>query len=127
MNSQDDVENLEKLMGQLRGFHQEMSLLSKKAPSDGVNDFKLSLINRVIELGNDVLGEKYRPFSEFDAFNRDDVPSTSDVTLILSQYLEEAERFRSDNVERDTGSWFYVIDKEVSDIRSAPPSEIGKK
>lgn len=127
MKNKADVENLEKLTGQLNSLHAEVTALAKKSPSDAVNGFKLSLINKVLELGNQILGEKYRPFSDFEAFNSDDLPSTSDVAMVIGQYIEEAERFRSDNIVFSSGWWYYRVDGKQSDIRSAPPSKIGRK
>jgi hypothetical protein len=127
MKDKSEVESLEKLIGQLQGLHSEVTSLAKKSPSDAVNAFKLKLINKVIESGNAVLGEEYRPFDDFEQFNSDDVPSTSDVAMVLGQYIEEAERYRSDNVKMNAGRWVYVIKGVASDIRSGPPSKIGRK
>ncbi|MGB7045863.1 MAG: hypothetical protein WBD65_13440, partial [Methylocella sp.] len=80
MKTKEDVEALERLIGQLQGLHAEISQLARKAPNDAVNAFKLKLINKVITAGNVVLGENYRPFTEFDEFDADDVPTNSDVT-----------------------------------------------
>ncbi len=127
METREDVERLEKLVGQLQGHYTEIGTLAKKSPNDAVNPFKLKLVNKVLEMGNAVLGSKYRPFEEFEQFDSDDTPSTSDVTMVVSQYMEEAERFRSDNVKSDYGTWYYVIDGEISDIKSGPPSKVGRK
>jgi hypothetical protein len=127
MKDRSEVENLEKLIGQLQGLHSEITLLAKKSPNDAVNTFKLGLINRVIKTGNDVLGPNYLPFDDFVGFNSDDIPSTSDVALVLAQYMEEAERCRSDNVKFQQGRWFYVVNGEASDIRSGAPSKVGRK
>lgn len=127
MDSKEDVERLEKLVGQLQGLYAEIGALAKKSPNDAVNPFKLKLINRVLAMGNEVLGDKYKPFEEFDQFDPDDAPSTSDVTMVISQYMEEAERFRSDNVIVNFSSWYYVIDGQASDVRSGPPTKIGRK
>ena len=127
MNSKEDVERLEKLVGQLQGLYAEIGALAKKSPNDAVNAFKLKLINRVLETGNEVLGENYKPFEEFDQFDVDDAPSTSDVTMVIAQYMEEAERFHSDNVRVVNGVWKYVINGEGSEIRSGPPTKIGRK
>jgi hypothetical protein len=48
MRTREDIERLEKLIGQLRGLHQEVGALAKKSPKDAVNAFKLKLINEVI-------------------------------------------------------------------------------
>lgn len=127
METRKDVEALEKLIGQLQGMYSEIGTLAKKSPNDAVNKFKLALVNKVISMGNDVLGNKYRPFNDFEQFDDDDAPSTSDVTLVLAQYIEEAERFRSDNVQYSHGQWVYVVAGEASDIRSGPPTKIGRK
>lgn len=127
MNSQEEIEQLEKVIGQLRGLHDEISLLAKKSPSDALNTFKLRLINKVIATGNDVLGADYLPFEDFDGFKTDDVPSNSDVTLVLSQYMKEAERYRSDNVQQYGGSWFYVINGGRTEIRAGAPFKVGRK
>ena len=55
MKTNEDVENLEKLTGQLSSLHDEVTALTKKSPSDAVNAFKLKLINKVLELGNQIL------------------------------------------------------------------------
>jgi hypothetical protein len=92
-----------------------------------LNSFKLKMINRVIKASNSVLGDKYKPFEEFEQFEDEDLPSNSDVTLVLAQYMEEAERYRSDNVKVDRSAWYYVLDGGVSEIRSGPPSKVGRK
>ncbi len=127
MNSKEDIEKLEKVIGQLQGFHAEISALAKKSPNDALNPFKLKLINKVLEASNEVLGDSYRPFDDFQKFEQDDVPSNSDVTVVIAQYMEEAERYRSDNVKPKAGSWYYVIKGEAGDVRSGPPSKIGRK
>ena len=123
MKSEEEIERLEKLIGQLRGLHEEMSLLAKKSSSDAVNAFKLRLINQVLTTGNSVLGSQYLPFDDFEDFDIDDMPSNSDVALVLSQYMKEAERYRFDNIQRQFGNWYYVINGTVSDIRVDRPSE----
>ena len=123
MKSREDVEKLEKLLGQINGIYSEISALSKKSPNDGVNNFKLNLINKVLAFANDVLGPSYRPFDDFSQFDVDDLPTTSDVTVVISQYMEEAERYRSDNVVLDRG-WKYVIDGHASNIEASPPARI---
>ncbi|WP_417447944.1 hypothetical protein [Idiomarina abyssalis] len=127
MKSVEDIESLEKVIGQLLAAHSEIAVLAKKSPSDTLNSFKLKMINRVIKTSNSILGEKYRPFEDFEQFEEDDLPSNSDVTMILAQYMEEAERCRSDNVMQEYGYWYYVLDGKISEIRSGPPSKVGRK
>ncbi len=116
MKTQEDVEKLEKTIGQLKAIHREVSLLSKKNPIDAVNLFKLKMINSVIQSANEVLGDSYKPIDGFDQFDEDDMPSTSDVVFVVAQYMEEIERFRADNVVRHDYEWVYILNGKPSSI-----------
>ncbi len=126
LKTDEDVEGLERLIVQLSGLHAEISQLAKKSPNDAVNAFKLKLINKIIAAGNAILPEGYRPFEDFEQFDTDDMPSNSDVTMILTQYMEQTERYRSDNVVYDY-DWYYKIDGETSNIKAAMPTKVGQK
>jgi hypothetical protein len=114
MNKQD-VDKFEKLSGQLISVYEEISLLSKKNPNDAINKFKLKFINKLIQESNDFLSSKYRPFNDFEVFVEDDVPQTSDVVFILSQYLQCFEKLRSDNVVQERGIWFWRVKGDKGD------------
>lgn len=105
----DDVDRFEKLSGQLTGIYDEMSLLSRKSPTDAVNKFKLKFINQQIAECNMVLSEKYRPFDDFDQFSEDDIPQNSDVVFIVAQYLQCMEKLRADNVVLRHAAWFWKV------------------
>ncbi len=47
-----DVDKFEKLVGQVQGLYEEMSILSKKSPNDAVNKFKLKFINHQLGESN---------------------------------------------------------------------------
>lgn len=85
-----------KIEAQLQALHDEVGLLSKKKPDDAVNKFKLTLINQVLTDANEVLTDAYQPFADFSIFNEDDMPTNSDVVLILSQYIKCMRRQRVD-------------------------------
>lgn len=127
MKNREALEKLEKMIGQLRGLHEEIGLLAKKSPNDAVNAFKLRLVNKVVDSANGILGSGYLPFDDFEAFDTDDMPTNSDVALVLAQYLEETERYRSDNVEQYGGVWWYVVDGERSDVRTNAPVKVIRK
>lgn len=122
-----DVDLFEKLVAQLNGFHQELSISVKKSQSDPVNLFKLNFINGVLRQCNELLG-KNRPFPDFETFSLDDLPSNSDVTFIISQYIECAEKFRADNIKYDRyKGWSWDLkDDEDEEIPTAPPKKLGK-
>ncbi len=122
-----DVDLFEKLVAQLNGFYQELSVSVKKSQTDAVNLFKLNFVNGVLRQCNDLLGERYRPFPDFEVFSSDDLPSNSDVIFIISQYIECAEKFRADNIkyERYKG-WRWDLDDDDEEIPTAPPKKLGK-
>lgn len=120
MKDREKLEQFEKLISQVRGLHEEIGLLAKKSPNDGVNAFKLRLINKVIPSAHAILEPGYLPFDDFEAFDTDDKPTNSDISLVLAQYLEESERYCSDNVEIYGGLWWYIVDGERSECRLAP-------
>lgn len=109
MNS-SDVDKFEKLVGQVQGLYEEMSILSKKSPNDAVNKFKLKFINHQLSESNALLAERYRPFDDFDIFSEDEIPQNSDVVFILSQYLQCMEKLRGDNVVVRNGYWYWHVE-----------------
>ncbi|PZX52526.1 hypothetical protein [Algoriphagus chordae] len=127
-----EVDNFEKYQSQLEGLLSEIGMLAKKSPNDGVNKFKLKFINEVVNESNTILGDNYKPFDSFKEFDENDVPTNSDVTFIISQYLNCFEKLRSDNIYYDKkieGSknvyyWFWVIDGKKSDIKTSEPNKI---
>jgi hypothetical protein len=126
MLKRDQVDELEKLIGQLQAIHAELSALAKKSPADGVNPFKLQFINRTLKSCNELLGKKYKPFEEFEDFNADDVPSNSDVTFIISQYMQATEKIRADNIHQEDydENWYYTVSGGGKSIQTGPPAKI---
>ena len=127
--TKEDVDKFEKTQGQLEGLLSEISVIAKKTPNDGVNKFKLKFINEIVLTGNIVLGDSYRPLDSFEQFDEEALPSNSDVTFILSQYLKCFEKLRSDNIRSSvrydgTIEWFWIIDKNTSDIKTSPPKKL---
>ena len=108
-----DVRCFEKHEAQLQGLYAEIDQLAKKRPNDAVNKFKLRLFNQVLDLGNEILTDQYKPFSDFSQFDEDELPSNSDVALMLSQYLISLDNLRSDNVENDDDQWQWVVTGDV--------------
>jgi len=127
MKTKEDVEKLEKLIGQLNRMYAELSVLAKKSPNDGINLFKMNLINKVLRSANEFLVGDYLPFDDFDQFSQDSLPTNSDVTLILSQYMEQVERFRSDHVLLHAHKFRYVVNGEPGDVEARPPTRIGAR
>ncbi len=118
-----DIQNFEKVEAQLKSIYEEMDVLSKKKPDDAINDFKLDLVNRIIELCNKILKDN-KPIKDFNKFESGKMPSNSDVVVVLSQYISCLDKVRSENINCLRGNWYWVINDKISNIRSAPPKKI---
>jgi hypothetical protein len=120
-----DVDHFEKLKGQLDSLYDEISMLAKKAPNDAVNNFKIKFVNTTLLHCNSFFGDEYKPFADFATFETDELPTNSDVTFILAQYIECAEKFRADNIEYDEYSkWCWKIDDGRYELKTAPPKKL---
>jgi hypothetical protein len=127
MIARTEVDELEALIGQLFSLHSEMAGLAKKSSTDAVNAFKLRLINKTLARCNALLGDAYRPFDDFAAFDSDDVPSNSDVTLMLGQYQEAIEYFRSEHITQKHGAWYYLLPEGEAVVRTSPPVRLTRR
>jgi len=84
--TQEAVTQYELLCPLLSGIYGELQELSKKKPDTPLNNFKVKSINRVLEPIKELLKEENMyPF--LDVLDMDDMPTNSDVVLILSQNL----------------------------------------
>jgi hypothetical protein len=121
----DEIDEFESLQGQLQAFYEEINTLAKKNPNDAVNKFKLGLVNSVLTKANNFLGKDRRPFADFECFDEAAMPSTSDVLVIISQYLSAFEKLRSENIrwDYDEGRWCW---SGGSKIPTGPPKKLGK-
>lgn len=120
-----DLEKYRTIREQIAQLHIEISELSRKKPNDEINKFKLKFINQLVSSANNLLTAKFMPFSDFTVFSEDELPSNSDITMILSQYLSCLERYRVSNIKHSSSdySWYWVINGKVSDISSDPPKD----
>jgi hypothetical protein len=87
-------EQIDRLLGQIEAFYDEVSVLSKGKPDNPINAFKLKLINEKLAEANDVLVGEYRPLKGFTAFDDTALPTNSDVVMVLSQYLGRLRAWR---------------------------------
>lgn len=125
-----EMDIFEMLFGRVLSVYEEMSLLSKKNPNDAVNKFKLSIINKLLVNCNTFLGAQYKPLDDFSEFDIDDLPQTSDVIFIISQYLQCFEKYRSDHVVLFLGSWYWEISNgkgEIEKISTIGPKNLKEK
>jgi hypothetical protein len=99
------IDEFEVLKGQLKCFYDEISNLSKKSPDGKMNKFKLRFINDTLKKATALLGADYRPFADFEVFIDEELPSTSDVVVMLSQYLNSMDRFKTGHTSKEPGGY----------------------
>lgn len=117
MNEQE-VELFIKCYAQTQSIYNEITALSKKKPNEAVNKFKLRFINQILDDANQLLKEKYKPFADFEKFEEDEIPTTSDITMMFAQYLDAMENLHSDNIRRGQNNWYWIIDGKLSGIET---------
>jgi hypothetical protein len=122
--TEKQIHEFEKNQTQMQSLHSELSALTKKSATDSLSKFKLQFVNKIIAEANMILSKKYRPFEKFDQFDEDEIPSNSDVTMILGQYLNCLEKLRADNIQNSAGWWYWVSDKGETELRTSPPKKI---
>jgi hypothetical protein len=128
--TQAEIDSFEKVQAQIQGLHSEVSSLSKKSQNDALNKFKLKLVNQLVGEANKLLGKKYKPFDDFDQFQEDDIPTNSDVALMLTQYLNCLEKLRADNIIKEDKfpqHWYWKINGKISGIRTTTPKIIQER
>ena len=100
MKTEKEVQDFLKVLVQAKEALKDLLELSKKKPDDAVNKFKLGFVNTILEQANSILGKGNKPFDSFKTFSEDDVPTNSDVVLILSQYVGCLRKVGRENTER---------------------------
>lgn len=121
--NESNINEFEKLKIQIEEIYKEISILSKKSPDSAINKFKLKFVNNLLETSNKLLTGNYKPFNDFDVFDEDELPTNSDIVMIISQYIECLEKFKLDNVTMLSGKWFWEINGKASKIQTTRPPE----
>lgn len=119
MKTDSDIDKFVKLVKQIKNLISEFSVLSKKKPDDAVNKFKIKLINPVLEVANYFVNDKkYKPFADFELFNEDELPTNSDVLVILSQYSACLEKYHEDAIKfHDIDyKYYWLVNGKLSSV-----------
>lgn len=127
MKSEKHIEEFEKTLSQIEALHEELSIISKKAPNDVLNKYKVNLVNAIISRANKLLRADLLPFSDFEAFDNVDLPSNSDVVMMLKQYIACLEKERENNIVRNYADWYWVINGKETLNKTYPPQKLGKE
>jgi hypothetical protein len=106
MPTEKNIEDYNLLKELLLSQRKEFDLLSKKKADGQLNPMKIKMINRVLKPLNDILshGESH---TFLDILNEDDIPTYSDVVLVISQYETAIRDFKSRYFFKD----YYLNDK----------------
>lgn len=104
------VQQFEEVQSQVQALYDEVAQLAKKAPDAPINQFKVSIVNERIVAANGFLTGIHRPFADFDRFDANDLPTASDVAVVLSQYLNSLEGWRSANVVQRDFVWYWNVE-----------------
>jgi hypothetical protein len=91
------VETFKRTLPQIEGLLEDINELSKKKPDGKLNEFKLKFINEKLRIANGLLTNEHTPLEGFSEFSSEDLPSNSDVVLVLSQYITALKRWQSLN------------------------------
>jgi hypothetical protein len=123
----ENIDAFEKTQTQMEALHEEVAALARKTPNDAVNKFKLGLINKIVQAANRLLSVAYKPFADFDSFDESSLPTSSDVTLILAQYLNCMEKYRADNIYKNINRWYWRTASGQVMIETSPPKKLKEK
>lgn len=126
--TKEQIEIFEKTFAQLCGLYDDITILVKKNPNDVMNIFKLRNINKVIRSANEIVGDT-KPFDDFDGFDIEgDMPTNSDVAMLLGQYINCMELIKKNNTHIDLGKWYWDVDdhKNGKEIRTSAPTMLRK-
>ena len=122
----EEISNFEAVAVQVESIYSEIAALSKKKPDDPLNKFKLGLVNNVLSASLKILGPTNAPVGAPTALPDDELPSHSDVTIVLGMYLGALEKFRADNIYEDYGDWYWKTSDDQN-IRTGPPRKVTRK
>lgn len=95
MVTEDQIIMFNELETKVETFYRELTVLSKKNPDLPLNRFKLKFLNDVLSQTTQLLGDRHRPFPDFEMFDDADLPSVSDAVLMLSHYSKALAKFKS--------------------------------
>jgi len=126
--TKEEIDSFEKIFTQLYGLYDDITVLVKKNPNDVMNAFKLRNINKVISNANEIIGDT-KPFDDFIGFDIDgDMPSNSDVAMLLGQYINCMELVKKNNTHYEFSRWYWIIDgdEESREIQTSAPAMLKK-
>lgn len=104
----------------LQSQRKEFDPLSSKKPNEELNKMKIKMVNRVLEPLKKIL-EHEDSYQFLDTLTEDDIPTNSDVVLIISQYETGVQRFKDKYYLKDEFQSNYSRDVLRWMTREYPP------
>ena len=109
----EDINKYPMLSELLESLYEETKDLSKKAPKDCLNEFKVKNINRVLIPIKQILAKQ--PSVEFlDLLDSETLPTYSDAILVLAQYQAALKQFRNTYYVQDASYKYHWLTQESS-------------
>lgn len=91
--TQDKTDTHDVTLPLLISMYGEFKELSKKKPDAAISKNKIAIVNRLLQKIRTILNDE-ESIEFLDLLDEDDIPQTSDVTLILSQYVAAMKAFK---------------------------------
>ena len=92
--TEKNIEDYNLLKDMLQSQKNEFDLLSKKKADGQLNPMKIKMVNRVLEPLKELFKQE-QSHNFLDILNEDEMPTYSDVVLIISQYETAINEFKS--------------------------------
>lgn len=111
MPSQKEIELYETIRPKIESIRNTIKDLSNKKPDVTLNSFKVKRVNLLLEQANGLLKD-LKPYEDFPKFDEDDLPTYSDVLMILNLYVKSFEKYWQDNSETHKITDPFEFDRE---------------
>jgi hypothetical protein len=98
--TEKNIKDYKLLKDMLHSQKIEFDLLSKKKTNEQLNPMKIKMANRVLEPLKELFKHE-ESYNFLDTLNKDEMPTNSDVVLIISQFETAINEFKSRYCFRD--------------------------
>lgn len=106
--TQSDADEYETMINIFSPLYRELKEISKKKPDAVVSKFKVSQVNRVLEVAKKLLSQEPEHYY-LDLLEDEDLPQVSDIVIVMSQYkgalTAYKERYHGYDSARGTYGW----------------------
>lgn len=103
--TEQNIEKYNITYGRIVSLYNEIQKLSAKKPNDQLNTFKIRVVNQALKDALTLFGNEYLPINDFSQFDEDELPTNSDVVMVLQLYRDSLHRFRDANSHWESKGW----------------------